>query len=180
MIWSAAARLQAVPWRGAACLLALLLAPWLAMPQALPEHQLKAQIALRALLFVQWPPSALADNQPLALCLTEPGALADALEAMAGQSINGHRLEARRVAADRLEDCHVAHVGAPALDALRTTPRGLLLIGDAHALTERGVMLNLVLDQRRVVFDIDLQAARRAGLELSTQLLRLARFVRQG
>ena len=176
----AAAWLQAAPWRGAACLLALLLVPLLVQAQALPERELKAQIVLRALLFVQWPPAALSDNQPLLLCLAEPGVLADALESMAGQSINGHRLEVKRVAVDRLQDCHVAYVGAPALDALRTPVRGLLLVGDAHALTERGVMLNLVLDQRRVVFDIDLAAARRAGLEMSTQLLRLARFVRQG
>ena len=175
-----AALLRASLWRSAGCCLALLLASLPAATQALPERELKAQIVLRSLLFVQWPAAVLAESQPLALCIAEPGGLADALEALAGQSVNGHRLEVRRVAADRLQDCHVAYVGQVALDTMRATPRGLLLVGDAHALTERGVMLNLLLDQRRVVFDIDLLAARRAGIELSTQLLRLARFVRQG
>ena len=51
-------------------------------------------------------------------------------------------------------------------------------MGDTHALTERGAMLNLMLDQGRLAFDIDLPAARRAGLDVSARLLRLARFVR--
>jgi hypothetical protein len=167
-------------WRRSGSIMTLLLASLPAATQTLPEPELKAQIVLRSLLFVQWPAAVLAENQPLALCIAEPGGLADALEAIAGQIVNGHRLEVRRVSADRVHDCHVAYVGEASLKAMRWAPRALLLIGDAHALTERGVMVNLVLDQRRVVFDIDLLAARRAGIELSTQLLRLARFVRQG
>ena len=40
-------------------------------------------------------------------------------------------------------------------------------------------MLNLQLDQGRVVFDINLATTRAAGLDISARLLRLARFVAQ-
>jgi hypothetical protein len=72
--------------------------------------------------------------------------------------------------------CHVAYVGADVLLPV-PAPRGLLWVGDSHGLTERGVTLNLQPLQGRIVFDVDLQAARRAGLEINARLLRLARFV---
>jgi hypothetical protein len=42
---------------------------------------------------------------------------------------------------------------------------------------QQGAMLNLLVEDGRVVFDVGLDAAHRAGLEISTKLLRLARFV---
>jgi len=39
-------------------------------------------------------------------------------------------------------------------------------------------MINLQVEDGRIVFDVDLDAARRANLTISTKLLRLARFVR--
>jgi YfiR/HmsC-like len=148
--------------------------------QVRSEPELKAQIVLRSLLFVEWPADMLRAGQHLSLCLSEPGPLADTLEGLAGQSVNGHRIEVRRTSPGQWSDCHVAHVGAAALAAAapQSLPRGLLLVGDTHALTERGAMLNLMLDQGRLAFDIDLPATRRAGLGVSARLLRLARFVR--
>ena len=76
--------------------------------------------------------------------------------------------------------CHIAYVGADVLLPVPVPvppPRGLLWVGDSHGLTERGVTLNLQPHQGRIVFDVDLQAARRAGLEINARLLRLARFV---
>ena len=75
--------------------------------------------------------------------------------------------------------CHVAYVGPDVVPPV-PAPRALLWVGDSHGLTERGVTLNLQPLQGRIVFDVDLQAARRAGLEINARLLRLARFVYMG
>jgi hypothetical protein len=143
--------------------------------QPLPERELKAQIVLRALVYVDWPATALAAGQPLQLCLARGGDLADALILLAGQTVNGHALAVHRATADALQGCHAVYVGqtggVPA-------PPQALLIGDGYGLTEQQVMLNLQVMQGRVIFDINLPATRRAGLDISTRLLRLARFVR--
>ncbi|WP_028997330.1 YfiR family protein [Azohydromonas australica] len=184
--------------------LLLLLAAVAARAQPLPEVELKAQILWRALQFVDWPAEA-GPAQVLQLCLLSPGPLAEALREWQQRELNGRRVELRRVVvttstgavgsaggtvastsagpkpaaalpAAAVAGCHVAYVGTDALLPV-PAPRGLLWVGDSHGLTERGVTLNLQPHQGRIVFDVDLQAARRAGLEINARLLRLARFV---
>ncbi|NML13773.1 YfiR family protein [Azohydromonas caseinilytica] len=166
--------------RGLGALLALALGAALALAQPLPEAELKAQILWRALQFVEWP-AEVAPAQPLQLCLLAPGPLADTLRGWEGTALNGRRIELRRGAAPPpavpITGCHIAYVGPEAV-LPASLPRALLWVGDSHGLTERGVMLNLQPQQGRIVFDIELQAARRAGLEINARLLRLARFVR--
>jgi hypothetical protein len=157
-------------------------------PQPLPEAELKAQILWRALQFVEWP-AELAPAQPLQLCLLAPGPLAEVLREWPPRELNGHRVELRRVpgvgggaggaapSAAAAVGCHIAYVGADAQLPV-PLPRALLWVGDSHGLTGRGVTLNLQPQQGRIVFDVDLQAARRAGLDINARLLRLARFVR--
>lgn len=162
-------------------LVAAVLAVKAARAQALPEAELKAQILWRALQFVSWP-AEVVPAQPLQLCLLAAGPLADALRESLPQELNGHRVELRRVpgsgaAPTAAAGCHIAYVGAQ-VQLPAPPPRALLWVGDGHGLTERGVMLNLQPQQGRIVFDVDLQAARRAGLDFDARLLRLARFVR--
>jgi len=167
--------------RRSLCGALLACAPLLAAAQPLPPDELKAQIVFRSLLFVEWPGTALPQGQALQLCLADEGPLATALEGLAGRRINGHVLELRRVRGEQqLGACHVALVGA-GFDALRAAvaDKPVLLVSDAPAMLNLGAMLSLQIEDGRVVFDIGLESARRAGLEISTKLLRLARYVRK-
>ncbi|HSV52267.1 MAG TPA: YfiR family protein [Burkholderiaceae bacterium] len=166
-------------WRVRTGLLALLLWHTPLLAQGLGEDDLKAQVVLRALLFFDWPTGVMEATQPMLLCLAAPGSFAAALERVRGAVINGHRLEVRRVAASELRTCHLAYVGPAEAEALQGRSGSTVLLGDAHGLLDRGVVLNLQTDQNRVVFDINLAAARRAGVQISARLLRLARYVRQ-
>jgi hypothetical protein len=53
-------------------------------------------------------------------------------------------------------------------------------VSDAARFTTRGGMIGFVLDDDRVRFDINLAAARRSGLQISSRLLRVARKVEGG
>ncbi|WP_119153170.1 YfiR family protein [Caldimonas tepidiphila] len=143
------------------------------------EAVLKAQVLQRVLLFVKWPPKLLASGQALELCLLDETPLAAALGAPGNRPPPGLALRTRSVSLDELGGCHALYLGGQTA-AMATLPRrpGLLLIGDTQGLLERGVMLNLLTEQGQVAFDVGLQAARAAGLEISPQLLRLARRVK--
>lgn len=192
---------------GLAVLLLLVLLVATARAQPLPEVELKAQILWRALQFVDWPGEAgpaqalqlcLLSPGPLAEALREwqhrelngrrvelrrvaaaagTGAAAPTGAGTGGGTgANAGPKAAAALPAAAVAGCHVAYVGADALLPV-PAPRGLLWVGDSHGLTERGVTLNLQPHQGRIVFDVDLQAARRAGLDINARLLRLARFV---
>jgi len=51
---------------------------------------------------------------------------------------------------------------------------GILLVGDTASFLEAGGTINLVIEEKKVRFEINLAAARRAQLQIRSSLLRLA------
>ena len=63
------------------------------------------------------------------------------------------------------------------LAALGTAP--VLTVSDIPDFVKRGGMVQFVLDGNHVRFEINIAAAQRAGLTLSSELLKIARAVRR-
>jgi hypothetical protein len=155
-----------------------LLPLWPAQAQGAAEAQLKAQVLVKALRFVEWPSGALSEGQALQLCLTEDTPLAQELRGLDGQSVGRNPLQVRVVRNRQFEGCRVVLAGE-ALAPLPTQP-ATLWVTEASGMLERGGMFSLQVEDGRVVFDVGLDTARRAGLDISAKLLRLARFVKKG
>ena len=169
---------------GAATLGGLLLA--LAGPApAQEEAPLKAAIVLNLLQFVQWPDEAdWPAEAPIVLCADRHGPLWPHLAALAGRVARGHRTLQLREAAggpDALRGCQ-AWLTEPT--SLSRRPAGtpgvpLLVIADIGLGDDAPAVVALRRVQGRIGFDVDLAAARRAGLQISSKLLRLAGKVRE-
>jgi hypothetical protein len=74
----------------------------------------------------------------------------------------------------------VVFVGEPDKDISKTLSglgRGVLTVGEGDRFLRDGGMVALVVDNRRVRFDINQTAATGAGLGLSARLLNVARAV---
>jgi hypothetical protein len=167
----------AIRWR-AWLLACLALLPSAARADA-PEHELKAQIAVRTLMFTQWPAIVLPPGDALVMCAAENHPWTHAIARQDGQLINGHRLQLRRTTADPARECHVAMISAQKSTPMVQRRPGLLIVGDLQGGLSEGVTLNVQIELGRVVFDINLKAAREDGLDFDARLLRLARFVQK-
>ncbi|WP_457391708.1 YfiR family protein [Roseateles sp. P5_E1] len=167
-------------WRaGCAILLGLLSAQPAAAQSASPEA-LKAEVVYRLLMFVTWPADRELAGRPLQLCTVGEGRMDSALQSLAGRPIRHLTVDVRHQArADQLAGCHLLYLPTPQ-PALRPVLADLpvLVISDVAVMLEQGAMINLQIEDGRIVFDVDLDAARRVGLAISTKLLRLARYVR--
>ncbi len=147
------------------------------------EAEVKAAFIYNFALFTIWPAGTLLADAPMVLCVASEHPLQAALGALAGKSVHGHRLEVRRISDGAVAGCHVAVLDDRAYSqAARPDPATPVLIVADGGRAGRpagvsGPMIALSLQDSRVVFDIDAAAARRAGLQLSSQLLRLARSV---
>lgn len=152
----------------------------MAQPLPSPDVQ-KAEVVYRTLIFVSWPPERAAGTRGLQLCLLGEGRLDAALQALAGRSVRQQVLEVRRARADQLGGCHVLYLPAP-IAGSPSPFEGLpvLTVSDAAGMLDHGAMINLQIEDGRIVFDVELDALRRAGLDASAKLLRLARFVKHG
>jgi hypothetical protein len=57
--------------------------------------------------------------------------------------------------------------------------KNILTVSDIEGFSRLGGMIELVLDDERVRFEVNLDATTKAGLELSSELLKVARAVRR-
>jgi hypothetical protein len=137
--------------------------------------------------FAEWPARAFGGpSTPLRFCAIGAAPFGTALDALEGKPVRARPLVVR--ALDGVEEaagCHVLFVGRGGaegiprvLDAVRGEP--VLTVGESDGFCRAGGVINFVTRDGKVRFEINPDAADRAGIRLSAQLLRLARVVRDG
>ncbi|MDP2052909.1 MAG: YfiR family protein [Acidobacteriota bacterium] len=165
-----------------ACFLVLSAGPLLS--QGGDEQRLKAAFVFRFPQFVTWPPASTTGRNTVEICVTAAPATADALRDLtSGESLNGRPFVVREnPSVQSLGSCHVLMVTARPDRAVmaRAAALPILTVGDSETFLDDGGIIQLRLVDRRVRFEISLPAAARAGITLSSQLLRLAAGVRGG
>lgn len=149
-----------------------------------PEYQVKAAFLFNFAKFVEWPGLDPA-SEPINLCVVGDDPFGGFLDQIVkGKVANGRAVEIRRIAAtQKLEGCQIAFIPAserkrtPAiLDRLGRT--GVLTVGETEDFTRRGGVIGFYLDGNHVRFEVNTDAAGRAGLRISSKLLSLAKIVR--
>jgi hypothetical protein len=169
-------------------LCALAMAGWLAGGAAVaqsPEHQVKAAFLLKFAPFVDWPGGALPASAPLVVCVVGRDPFGASLGVLARQAAaSGRAVVTRRMAVlERGAGCHVAYLaGGPrqsVAEALREAAgTSVLTVTDDAADSRAEGVIHFVVRDRKVRFAVNLGAARRQGLALSSKLLNLAVTVR--
>ncbi len=169
----------------AGLLAGLLLSSWVGRTQtAKPtEYQVKAAYLARFVKFIESPASGA--DEPFAICVLGPDPFGPALDAAVnGESVDRHPLVARRVAGVReASTCRVLFMGGDEGEVRRAIAAldkaGVLTVSDLPQFLKRGGMIQFVLEGNRVRFEVNLAAAKKAGLTLSSELLKVAAAVRR-
>jgi len=161
-------------------LLSLALAPAHAAPS---EYELKAAFIYQIARFVEWQPANAGAS--LRLCVLGGNPFGPALDTIRGKPVNERKMEVSLLdmSADTGE-CDMLFVAAPAekyLERIMALSRGrnMLTIGDTQGFAQRGVMVNFFPEDGKIRFEINPSVSRRAGIKISSQLLKLARIVQE-
>jgi hypothetical protein len=164
----------------------LLLAP--APAHAAPsEYELKAAFIYQIARFVEWPAPNTTVNAgaSLRLCVLGDNPFGPVLDTIRGKPVNERKMEVSLLdmGADTGE-CDLLFVAAPAeryLERIIALSRGrsMLIIGDTQGFAQRGVTVNFFPEGGKIRFEINLAASRRAGVKISSQLLKLARIIQE-
>jgi hypothetical protein len=150
-----------------------------------PEYEIKAAFLYNFAKFVEWPNLGQA-SAPMVLCVLGKDPFGSILDQrIQGKMINGRLLVINRVT--RIEDamtCQVLFISASEKQRLpeileRLQKASVLTVGDMGEFAEEGGMISLKMEGARVRFDINLAAANRARLKISSKLLQLASAVRE-
>lgn len=146
----------------------------------LSESQVKAAYLFNFAKFVEWPASAFrAPAAPLVIGIVGRGA-GDPFEALSGRQAKGRRVQVRQLQRpDEVAGCQILYIPASekarVKELLRGVPAsGILTVSDIRNFCAMGGMIGLVTRGDKVQFEINLGGAERAGLRLSSQMLKLA------
>jgi len=163
-------------------LLALLLAvPGAAPAQTAEEYAVKAAFLYNFTKFVDWPAAAFPDAGVFKICVLGDDPFGGSLQAIAGEQVGSRKLKvARTDAASRSGGCQILFISRSERDripqilaAVKGAP--VLTVGDGKGLADDGVIVNFILEGTRVRFEINTESAERAGLQISSKLLQLAK-----
>jgi hypothetical protein len=147
------------------------------------EYELKAAILYHVIEYVGWPEVA-AGGDTTVIGLLGGNPFGETGNALNGKIVKGRKLIIKEISEPaEYAGCWVIFISGAGRDFLPQILDGLkgkpiLTVADAPGFAERGVMVNLVAGTNRVVLEINQEAATRAGLTFSSQLLGLAKIVK--
>lgn len=146
------------------------------------EADLVAAFLFRFSQYVEWPTEAAPG--PLVIGIYQNDRILSRVDGLVdGRMVGGHSVRVRKVSdpAD-IEGIAILFLGtSDPLEVGRglraSEGRSVLTVGFTAGFAERGGIINLFRDGRRIRFEVNPEAAERSGLRISSQLLRLARIV---
>ena len=145
-------------------------------------YEVKAAYIFNLLPFTTWPASAFAAaDAPLNVCVATPNPFGSILRrTFENEHVGTHPVTVKPISSPgAVRDCHVLFVGVDAdengafAQASQNAP--VLTIGESPQFQQRGGIITFVIENNRVRFDVNQKAATRAGLQLSSKILQVAR-----
>jgi hypothetical protein len=149
------------------------------------DYQVKAAYLYNFAKFVQWPEHDFpSPASPIQLCvLNDPPFRAELNRIAKGKTIAGRPVAVVAVQdAELSRNCHILFINSSngtharrILEALRQS--SVLTVGESAGFAAEGGIINFVLHENHVQFEVNHRAANEVGLQISFRLLSVAKLV---
>jgi hypothetical protein len=172
-------------WRGLELVILFSMLCCTATAQSAGEYQVKAAFLYNFAKFVEWPSSSFRDAaSPLQICVFGQDPFGEELRNITNEkTVNGRKFEVHQIVDLQLaRTCHILFIASSQRAQLKQILEGLrgpyaLTVGDTKGFAEQGGMINFVLDNDRVQFEVSRKAVEQSGLKISSKLLSVAKLV---
>ena len=153
---------------------------------SLPEQEVKARFLLHFAKYVEWPTRAFVNTEdPITICVLGDNNVAEELKKRIGdKAVNGRKIAVLSSTRDGdWSHCHILFISSSEkkyLTELVNQVKGLpvLTVGDGDQFTEQGGVIRFMKKSSMIRLEINLYAARRAHLQISSKLLSVADSVK--
>jgi hypothetical protein len=152
---------------------------------AATEHEVKAAFLFNFLKFVEWPGSVASSNTPIVIGVVGESPLREALpKILDGQTVKGRSIRMVSLRpGDPIDECQllfVAHGTNEETEEVLKAAKGkpILTVGESPEFLPQGGMINFVVMDQKVRFEINTAALDAAGLRADSRLLAVARRVK--
>ena len=151
------------------------------------EYQVKAAFLYNFAKFVDWPTAGSRnETETVAICIMGDDDLAKELDEIAKGATAGDRtIAVRRIKNVEGGGCQILFLGKSVDDRFRTIIAGLkagpvLTVGDADNFLRVGGMIKFFIEDRKIRFEVNLDAVEKSPVRVSSKLLKLAKAVHEG
>ena len=156
--------------------------------QPADEYQVKAGFLFNFAKFITWPEAAFpSPDTPFVIAIvgTDPfGVILD--QAVAGKQVLDRPIVVRRFATlDDIDRCHILFASRSVTNQYerifnKANTLFSLTVGESDQFAQRGGIINFVIRDQKIRFEINPDAARRADVRINAKLLKLAEIVKTG
>jgi hypothetical protein len=166
----------------------LLAVPGLSAQSSKPtDVQVKAAYLYNFGRFIEWPANVTpAMTGSFNICVLGEDPFGPALDAtLAGELIGTQKVAARRITSlHEAGECRILFISSSEANRLNKIIESLgkaavLTVSDVPQFSQRGGMIQFVLEGNRIRFEVNLTATQRAALTLSSELLKVATAIRR-
>ena len=158
----------------------------LALNEGNAEYSVKLAFLYNFAKFIEWPPGSFRDpGAPLAICIIGHDPFSSDIEGeLRSRTVGGHPVQFRTLGPnDTLSVCQIVFVPATEKAQADRVVRDLnglstLTVGETEGFAALGGMINLTVEEKKIHFEINQDAAERAGLKISAKLLSIGKIVK--
>lgn len=151
------------------------------------EYQVKAAYLYNFGRFIEWPAKvSIAKGDSFTICVLGQDPFGSTLtETLADEAINGRNVVAKRIPGpEDAVNCRILFISSSEGDRLKQilstlNDASVLTVSDLPLFSRQGGMVQFTMEGNRVRFEVNLARTERAGLTLSSELLKVAVNVRR-
>ncbi|MEW6067505.1 MAG: YfiR family protein [Nitrospirota bacterium] len=150
------------------------------------EYQVKAAFIYNFVKFIEWPDELFKDSTTVTFCIIGDDPFVSEIDTIQGQSVKGKVLEVTRInSIDKAKNCHLLFISSSERKNITYILKeiknlSVLTIGDTEGFAQQGVIINFFIEENKIRFEINTDAANCAKIQISSKLLKLARIVGEG
>ncbi len=147
------------------------------------EYQVKAAFLYNFVKFIDLPAGSFRDSPKMMLCIIGKDPFESNIELIQGKLVKNRELTVRHIkTVQEAGDCQILYISQSEKGNITQILKGvggqgIITIGDTEGFSEQGVIINLFLEQDMVRFEININAARKANIQISSKLLKLAKII---
>jgi len=150
------------------------------------EFEVKAAYLFNFAKFVKWPGSTESVRDAFSICVLGEDPFGTVLDStVSGEQVEGKKVAVRRIhSVSEAAKCRIVFVSSSEQGRLTTVLTALakspvLTVSDIDGFADRSGMIQFVMEHDRVRFQVNLTAAEKAGLTMSSELLKVAVAVKR-
>ena len=147
------------------------------------EYEVKAAFLYNMARFIDWPDKSLDQKSTLTIYILGDAPFGSALDAIQGKTIKGKTIVVKKAdSLNILKNGDILFISGSEKERLEQILKGIsglpiLTVGDTESFAKNGVVVNFYIEDKKVRFEINIAAAERAGLRISSNLLKLGKIV---